>query len=275
MSVMAGATDTLQDAITGGIWSSSLPGIASVDPVTGIVTGLSAGTASISYTLGTVFTTIQIYVTPAGAAAKTTGVNNNAPNGSTIDNSIPGAVTNMVTLPSPYDAGPGPGHYIRTFTPLIPIADASTIDETSPSASVMMSTAYTDGFVRVLENIKRYATADADVIQSYDYRPSNIQYSYLPYSIAGNSGFQLSPFQDQQNYYNNLYPDEGGMSMGSTVSSSTSSSRTASKYLPGKSSIGQFQGSQTSINTNVTNDIINPLFQMFPVVPDVPKGIWN
>ena len=50
-TVCAGATTTLHYITIGGTWSSSNTAIATVDPVTGVVTGVSAGTATMSYTL--------------------------------------------------------------------------------------------------------------------------------------------------------------------------------------------------------------------------------
>ncbi len=48
-SVCVGATTTLSDVTTGGTWSSSATGIANIDPATGVVSGVSQGTATISY----------------------------------------------------------------------------------------------------------------------------------------------------------------------------------------------------------------------------------
>ena len=49
----AGGTTLLTHFTTGGIWSSSNPAMATVDPVSGLVTGIAAGTATITYTVGT------------------------------------------------------------------------------------------------------------------------------------------------------------------------------------------------------------------------------
>ncbi len=49
-NVCVGSNITLNDATAGGAWSSSLTGIATIDPTTGVVTGISAGVATISYT---------------------------------------------------------------------------------------------------------------------------------------------------------------------------------------------------------------------------------
>ncbi len=53
MSVCMGATTTLSDITAGGTWSSSNTAVASVGSVSGIVSGISAGTAPITYMLGT------------------------------------------------------------------------------------------------------------------------------------------------------------------------------------------------------------------------------
>ncbi|MCW3120595.1 MAG: Conserved repeat domain protein [Flavipsychrobacter sp.] len=48
--VCVGSTITLTDAATGGTWTSSNTGVATIDVSTGIVTGVSAGTTTITYT---------------------------------------------------------------------------------------------------------------------------------------------------------------------------------------------------------------------------------
>ena len=74
-----GTTSTFSDGVAGGTWSSGNPGIASVDPGTGVVTGSSAGTATIYYSIGTcsVSATVTINPSPAtitGAASTCTGL---------------------------------------------------------------------------------------------------------------------------------------------------------------------------------------------------------
>jgi len=67
-TVCTGGTVTLTDATSGGIWSSSAPAVASVSG--GVVTGLTAGTATISYTIGAcpATATISVNATPAPIA---------------------------------------------------------------------------------------------------------------------------------------------------------------------------------------------------------------
>ena len=50
-TVCAGATVSFTTASSGGTWSSSNPGIATINPNTGEVTGVSAGTAIMTYTI--------------------------------------------------------------------------------------------------------------------------------------------------------------------------------------------------------------------------------
>jgi len=50
-NVCTGQTTTLTDATSGGTWTSSTPGTATVGSSTGVVTGVAAGTLTITYTL--------------------------------------------------------------------------------------------------------------------------------------------------------------------------------------------------------------------------------
>ena len=52
LTVCAGLTTSLSDAISGGTWSSGNTGVATIDVSSGLVTGISAGTSVITYTLG-------------------------------------------------------------------------------------------------------------------------------------------------------------------------------------------------------------------------------
>ena len=50
-SACMGSTTALNDATTGGTWSSSNPSVGSVDPASGVVAGLAYGSTTITYTL--------------------------------------------------------------------------------------------------------------------------------------------------------------------------------------------------------------------------------
>ena len=49
-TICFGATDTLTDAMTGGIWSSGATSITTIGAVTGIISGVSTGVSAITYT---------------------------------------------------------------------------------------------------------------------------------------------------------------------------------------------------------------------------------
>lgn len=61
-------TTLLTDVTTGGKWSSGNTAIATVGSTTGVVNGISAGTVTISYTIGICTATIVVRVNPAPAA---------------------------------------------------------------------------------------------------------------------------------------------------------------------------------------------------------------
>ncbi len=77
--VCEGNTRTFASTISGGTWSSGNPSVATVDPNTGVITGISAGSAIITYTvLGSggcpdAFETRSITVTPAPDAGTLSG----------------------------------------------------------------------------------------------------------------------------------------------------------------------------------------------------------
>ena len=62
LAICNGATGTLTNGVTGGIWSTAATAIATVDPVLGVVNGLSAGTVTISYTIGNCYSTAILTV---------------------------------------------------------------------------------------------------------------------------------------------------------------------------------------------------------------------
>jgi gliding motility-associated-like protein len=73
-SVCAGNTTTLSDAITGGTWTSMNTSVATIDLLSGIATGVTAGAASIQYTtsLGCVASmTLTINAFPSAIAGNT------------------------------------------------------------------------------------------------------------------------------------------------------------------------------------------------------------
>ncbi len=69
-SVCIGGTITLSDLSGPGTWSSSLPGTASIDPITGVVAGIASGSVIITYTMdGTGCYVTQIVNVNAGPSS--------------------------------------------------------------------------------------------------------------------------------------------------------------------------------------------------------------
>src|SRR4249919_3676394 len=63
-NVCTGNTITLTNSIGGGSWSSSNPGVASVGVTTGIVSGVSGGTTTITYAIASCYVTRIVTVIP-------------------------------------------------------------------------------------------------------------------------------------------------------------------------------------------------------------------
>ncbi|GAA4463620.1 hypothetical protein GCM10023093_12510 [Nemorincola caseinilytica] len=92
-TVCIGATTDLDDATPGGTWSSSTPAVGTVNNTNGIVTGITAGTTTITYHAGTGNVTAVVTVLAIPAPGAITG---NAPvcvsNTLSLSNSTPGGV---------------------------------------------------------------------------------------------------------------------------------------------------------------------------------------
>ncbi len=73
LNVCEGAATTLANATPGGTWSSSNPAIATVDPASGVVTGLVTGTTDISYTVAGISSVATFFVDPLPVAGTISG----------------------------------------------------------------------------------------------------------------------------------------------------------------------------------------------------------
>lgn len=73
LTVCAGFTTTLADATTGGTWTSSTPGVAVVGSSTGVVTGIAAGTATITYNVASGNVTAVVTVSAIPVVSAITG----------------------------------------------------------------------------------------------------------------------------------------------------------------------------------------------------------
>ncbi len=70
--ICLGDTTKFNVPVTGGIWSSSIPGVASVN-TTGVVTGVAAGTAVVYYSLGADTAATSVFVSATPSAGIITG----------------------------------------------------------------------------------------------------------------------------------------------------------------------------------------------------------
>ncbi len=95
--VCVGGNVTLGDALAGGTWTSSTPSVATVIAGTGVVTGVSAGTVTISYIVvnscGTSSVTRLETVNPLPVIAPVTGTASECPgSATTLSDATPGGV---------------------------------------------------------------------------------------------------------------------------------------------------------------------------------------
>ncbi|WP_126246695.1 Ig-like domain-containing protein [Chitinophaga rhizosphaerae] len=147
--VCVGLTTDLDNAIAGGVWTSSNPAVATID-AGGIVTGLTAGTTTITYTVtstsgcvATATTIVTVNALPnAGTITGSTNVCVGLMNN--LDNAIAGGVW---TSSNPAVATIDAGGVVTGLT-----AGTTTITYTVTSASGCISTATTIITVNALPN---------------------------------------------------------------------------------------------------------------------------
>nr|WP_199077080.1 RHS repeat-associated core domain-containing protein [Pedobacter sp. ASV19] len=145
-------------------------------------------------------------------------------------------------------------NYMRSFVPKVPIDDPNTLTTVSGPATVQVSTVYKDGFNRDMQAVQHNFTPGKSLVMPVDTRFQQDQYSFLPYSTPGFL-FREDAFTEQRNYYNNLYPGEGGISYSYTHNSSTSAQRSDINYAPGKSQAGQGRGTERVRVSNTANQV--------------------
>lgn len=139
-AVCIGSTITLTDATTGGTWSSDNTAIATVDPITGVVSGVSSGPVNINYNYTgvcpvTVSTTISVLLGPA--VAPITGTNSECISTSTtLFDGTPGGVwsssNTAIASVDPFGVVTGitPGTAIIYYTVTSGCATSATIVDT-------------------------------------------------------------------------------------------------------------------------------------------------
>jgi gliding motility-associated-like protein len=73
-TICIGATTNLTDSVTGGSWSSSNSSVATVSPGGGLVSGIAAGSAIITYSTGSCITTTTVVIGPIAAISAPTNI---------------------------------------------------------------------------------------------------------------------------------------------------------------------------------------------------------
>lgn len=154
-----GATATLSNATVGGTWISAAPGIASVGTLSGIVTGMTSGTAIISYVLPTGCAATRVFTvnplppaitgTTVGCLSTTTLLANAVPGGtwSSSDPSVAviGAATGIIT-------GIALGTATVTYTLPTGCRTSTTITVYAPPPAITGTTHICQGASTVLSN---------------------------------------------------------------------------------------------------------------------------
>ena len=136
--VCIGATTTLSHTITGGTWSSATPSVATIDPSTGVVTGVAVGTSVISYAYtynGCSFTTtytINVNALPVISGTTTVEVGGTttltATTTAATSNAWVSSNTNVATVtPNGLVTGVALGNATITFTNTNGCTDTNTV----------------------------------------------------------------------------------------------------------------------------------------------------
>jgi hypothetical protein len=95
-SVCIGSSVTLSNSVSGGTWTSSTVGVAAVDPVSGLLSGVSVGSAVITYQLSTgCFKTANVIAHPLPAAFTVTGGGDNCSGGSGVSVGLSGSTSSV------------------------------------------------------------------------------------------------------------------------------------------------------------------------------------
>ncbi|MES2702142.1 MAG: FG-GAP-like repeat-containing protein [Bacteroidota bacterium] len=116
-----GTTTILANTVTGGTWASSNTAVATADVVSGIITGVTAGTARITYTLGSgcyktaVVTVNTLPSAISGAGVVCTGSTTTLANSSGVWTSGDPSVASVVTPGAGYIQGVSAGTATITF----------------------------------------------------------------------------------------------------------------------------------------------------------------
>jgi RHS repeat-associated protein len=207
-----------------------------------------------------------------------TGLAQNSPNTAT---QVSGPAHPAAAIPSAYNAGGQIPlvNYVRERDAMGRITD-TVVYATAGYGDVKQTTGYFDGLGRPLQTVQQQITPGnnpADMVTPVVYDPFGREvYKYLPYvPSSGNTNdgsFKQSPFTDQANFYQNVYPTQQPAYTGEKVYYSQTNfessplNRTLKTMAPGNSWAGNDVGDslQYLVSTpadsvliwNITNDTL-------------------
>lgn len=200
-----------------------------------------------------------------------------------LNQTYPAGSANEITIPDPMPTGGSFGNnYYRVFTPWVKITDESQVGVYSSANDVGVITTFKDGSNHPIESVKRVpiAAGTTYLVKPYDTRiNAGASYSLLPYSRMQDFSTTLNPvhsyntISQQKTYYNNKFPNEGYTSYGASVNISDVNTRGNKILLPGKSQIGQNNGSITRKVANDANTI--QMWQLDANGKPVVTGYYN
>jgi trimeric autotransporter adhesin len=157
--ICVGTTTTFTNGTSGGTWSSSAPAWASVDSATGIVTGVSAGVANISYITGTgcyAVTQITVSSTPPAITGNTTVCEgftttlSHATSGGTWSSSVTGVAT--IDGSTGVVSGIAAGTSIITYTVSAGCFTTTTVNVYGPPTAISGTTTLCDATAATFTN---------------------------------------------------------------------------------------------------------------------------
>ncbi|WP_118976820.1 RHS repeat protein [Taibaiella koreensis] len=147
-------------------------------------------------------------------------------------------------------------NYVRSFTPRVPIDDPAQLTTATAPAQAQVSTLYKDGFNRSMQAVQHHIVPGKSLVAPSDTRFRTEETGYLPYVVNG-SGFRANAYNEQQQYYNGLYPGEGPTAYSRLRSNTQAGKRNQMSYAPGKSQVGQGRATETDQFFNIANQVIN------------------
>ena len=190
--VCQGATITLSDGVAGGTWSSSAGGTAAVGSFNGVVSGVSSGTASISYTItgscGSAASVYSVTVNPPPTVAAIAG-------GTTI---CQGTTVNLTdATPSGVWSTPTPGIASVSSTGLVTglSGGAATVDYSVSGACGTTTVTYTvnvTGIPDPASIVGLMGTCVGNTFTLFDATPGGTWTSSSPSTAAVSSGGVVS-----------------------------------------------------------------------------------